>query len=261
MSADWLKKNGVTRIIWLVWALGLLLTSRLAVAQEENGITSPTPGAVVSGVVTIQGTAGGGSFLRYELAFNNGSDWIVFAEGDQPVLNGTLAIWDTTVGTANNPIYPDGNYQLRLRVVRQDFNYAEFFVPNITIANQDAVSTATVAGTQAGPATSLPPAGTAVPTLAGELTLPTAIPTLTPFPTPSPAATARSLDPAGTGRAEEADANDDSRGLLAQLQAIDTNRFGRAFRQGVMIVVYLFAAFGAYLILRGLWRWIWRSVR
>ncbi len=263
-----LRKNDGNKwarnVLWLMSYLALLALPGPVLAQEENGITSPVSGEIVSGVVIIQGTAGGGSFLRYELAFFNGNDWIVFAESDQPVLNGTLAIWDTTVGTTDSPVYPDGVYQLRLRVVRQDFNYAEFFVPNITIANQGAlpVATATPEEKPAGPGTALPPANTVVPTPAGGLSLPTAISSLTPFPTPSPEATARILDQSSASRPENGSANDDgNQGLLAQLQAVDTVRFGRAFRQGIMIAVALFIAFGLYLVVRGLWRWVWRRVR
>lgn len=268
MSADCLGNDAGWRMsrvgVWLISVLIALAIPRLGMAQGGNGIISPAAGEVVSGVIIIQGTAGGTGFLRYEMAFNNGSDWIVFAEGDQPVLNGTLAIWDTTVGSANNPVYPDGVYQLRLRVVRQDFNYAEYFVPNITVANQNAIATAvgTATGEPAGTEPILPPANTAVPTPEGGLALPTAIPSLTPFPTPSPAATARSVATVGAGQPDDlAAGNGDNGGLLVQLQAVDTGRFGRAFRQGIIITFYLFIALGVYLVVRSLWRWVWRKVR
>ena len=60
---------------------------------------------------------------------------MVFAEGDRPVVNGSLAIWDTTVGYPSNPVFPDGVYHLRLRVVRQDYNYDEYFVNNLVVSN------------------------------------------------------------------------------------------------------------------------------
>lgn len=268
MSAD-----GVIKVTWRRWfqrgcisgLLMLLLLARPAQAQQASGITSPASGDVVSGVVVIRGTAAGGNFLRYEVAFNNGSDWIVFAEGDQPVVDGTLAIWDTTVGSPGNPIYPDGGYQLRLRVVRQDFNYAEYFVPNITVANGAAVPSIEATPTEepAGAATPAPPAvETNTPPAAGDFALPTSIPTLTPFPTPSPAATARVIAGAGSGQPDDPGAGTEtSAGLLAQLQAIDASRFSQAFWQGVRVVIYLFAALGLYLILRAGWRWLWRRMR
>ena len=48
------------------------------------------------------------------------------------MLNGPLAIWDTTVGREiNAPVWPDGRYRLRLRVVRTDYNYDEYFVTDL----------------------------------------------------------------------------------------------------------------------------------
>lgn len=258
-SINWALRIGVC-----LYLLSIFILNRPVFAQEQNGITSPVAGQVVSGVVIVRGTASGGSFLRYEVAFNNGSDWIVFAEGDQPVVNDTLAIWDTTVGSTSNPVYPDGVYQLRLRVVRQDFNYSEFFVPNITIANSTTLPTATIAPTEApaGVATSAPPVDAATPTVDGASVLPTIIPTLTPFPTPSPAATARVIEPGGSGRPDEPGAVvEENQGLLGQIQALDTGRFSRAFWQGVTIAFYLFLALGVYLVLRTLWRWVWRRIR
>ena len=50
------------------------------------------------------------------------------AVGEQPVpAPAELLLWDTTP-------FPDGKHQLRLRVVRSDGNYDEYFTP-ITIAN------------------------------------------------------------------------------------------------------------------------------
>ena len=122
--------------LFLVWfALPLPAVS----AQASNGITSPDSGEIVAGVVLVKGTAAHPNFLRYELAFRNfsrpGSDWIVFSQGDRQVISDTLAVWDTTVGREVAPIYPDGAYQLRLRVVRNDYNYDEFFVSDLIVLN------------------------------------------------------------------------------------------------------------------------------
>lgn len=77
-------------------------------------------------------------YLRYELAFANqttGSDWIVFAEGSEPVVDGTGPCGGHAVGEAvGAPVFPDGRYQLRLRVVKTDFNYDEFFVMDLFIS-------------------------------------------------------------------------------------------------------------------------------
>jgi hypothetical protein len=152
---------------------------RLAYAQGGNGISSPRDNAVVNGVVLIEGTATDPNFLRYELAFFKEfdplGDWVVFATGDQPVVNGVLTSWDTTVGRdAGAPFYVDGTYRLRLRVVRQDSNYDEYFVLGISLDNEQELETPTATPEADATATPLPTAVIAVPT---------DLPTLTPFPT------------------------------------------------------------------------------
>ena len=119
-------REGLPRSIVLLLAVaGLSLAIAHGVAaQTGNGIYEPADGDTVSGIVAVRGTAVHPQFLRYELAFlqisSPGSDWIVFAQGDQPVQDDTLALWDTTVGQPASPVFPDGKYRLRLRVVRED---------------------------------------------------------------------------------------------------------------------------------------------
>jgi hypothetical protein len=234
-----------------------------AVAQAPNGISRPAEGDTVTGIVLVEGTAADPAFLRYELAFSRGTDWIVFAEGTRPVVQDTLAVWDTTVGYPNTPVFPDGAYQLRLRVVRQDYNYDEYFVRNLTLANSGLTPTATAltpeAATTSAAATLTPPAS-AVTTGAGEQ--PAFLPSLTPFPTPTAPATAGSVgasgaNPGGTPVPE------DEGGWARRLQAVDASQFGRAFWSGVRIAVYAFAVLAAYVLLRGVVRRLWRflSVR
>ena len=230
-------------------------------AQATNGIVQPAPGDVLSGIVIIQGTATDASFLRYELAFFNesgaNSDWIVFAQGDQPVIDGTLAVWDTTVGRGSNRVFPDGRYQLRLRVVRQDYNYDEYFVANLTIANESGTPTATPTITTTIPVVTVTPGirDTALP----EITQPApdTLPSLTPFPTPSPQATPVN-EPLGPGSEGDAGGQEEQRGIFEQLSGIDTGRFGQAFWQGARWVAYAFAILAAYLLLRGALRRLWR---
>jgi hypothetical protein len=86
------------------------------------------------------------------------------------VVQGRLALWDTTV-------IPDGQYSLRLRVVRVDGNYDEYFVRGIQVVNTRPVATPTREAT--------PTIVIAVPTVAS----PTPRPTETPLPTSEPTAT------------------------------------------------------------------------
>lgn len=230
------------------------LRPAIAWAQVGNGITRPASGEVIAGVVIVEGTAEDPTFLRYELAFfreaNPAAGWIVFAEGDQPVRQGALAVWDTTVGrNVGAPVFPDGLYQLRLRVVRTDYNYSEYLVSGLQITNDQPTPTPTVAE---GRPTAIPTSP--VTTIESQ---PAVLPTLTPFPTPSPQATLvnQLLGPAATDGESNGD-NDP--GVLARLAAIDAHRFGRAFWQGVTWTGYAFAALFAYLLVRAIGRRLWR---
>jgi hypothetical protein len=252
------------RITFFLFALSWLLVGRLPhlFAQTPNGITSPASGDTVSGIVIIRGTATDNSFLRYELAFRSSVEWIVMADGDTPVVDGTLAIWDTTVAGGQGRIFPDGSYELRLRVVRLDYNYAEYFVSNIRVANEGAVETPTPTASPEG-AEDAPAARTPIPTLPGgeETDAPAVLPSLTPFPTPSRPATPVADSPGDAGvQPPDAEAGENA-GVLEQLRQVDLGQFGQAFWVGVRFTFLLFAALGLYLILRGAVRWLWRKVR
>jgi hypothetical protein len=245
----------------IVWLQGGLWRGTAVTQPAANGVSQPESGALLAGQVVIQGTATDSNYLRYELAFlreaATDAGWIVFAEGDQPVVNGTLAIWDTTVGRAiNAPVFPDGRYQLRLRVVRTDYNYTEYYVTNLTIANDEVTPTPTETPEEMAEsaATPLAPA-TPAPDAPGFSPL-TPLPSLTPFPTPTLRPT-----PAGNvagGFAETPPEDSEGGGVLGQLAAVETGRFSRAFWQGATITGYLFALLFLYLALRGVARYLWR---
>lgn len=230
-------------------------------AQNINGIYEPEAGSVVSGIVIIRGTADDPTFLRYELAFRrsflSGADWIVFAQGDQPVIDDTMAIWDTTVGGEASPIFPDGNYQLRLRVVRTDYNYDEFFVRDLIVANLSQTPTATLSITGTIPITLESPNTTTNATATAD-SIPVLLPTLTPFPTPS-----RAPGPADISFTEDVldSSTAESSGLFGQLRSIKLERFGTAFWLGAAAVAIAFVGLGVYLLLRALARLIVRRIR
>lgn len=242
---------------WLLAVVGLALSSLYAgtgivAAQAQNGITSPQGGDTIAGIVLVEGTAADPAFLRYEVAFNRGGDWIVFADGDRQVQQGTLAVWDTTVGYPGAPVFPDGAYMLRLRIVRQDYNYDEYFVRNIVIANQTATPTATATPAEG----ETPQAATPAPTPAGgegEGGVPAPLPSLTPFPTPTAPPTAASVLVGGPAATPESGS-----GLARRLEAIDTGQFSRAFWGGARWAFYAFVALATYLLLRLVVRRIWR---
>lgn len=173
-TPDWSNLNINIRLLYfvsrwlLVAVLSTLLTfglaswaapSQIVLAQSEPGISSPEAGAEVTGVMPIMGTAVIEPFQRYELFIKqepNGDDaYIYFAGGTQPVVGGQLGLLDANT-------FAPGVYTIRLRVVKLDGNYAEYFAPNISI-NQG------------------PP-----PTPTSNLPTPTPIPTATFTPAPQP---------------------------------------------------------------------------
>lgn len=252
-------KKGVSLLL-LIFILGQ--TPPTAVAQQ-NGFTAPNNGDTLTGVITITGTAVHPAFLRYELSFLNETvsetGWIVFAENSQPVTDGTLAIWDTTVGRdAGVPVFPDGRYQLRLRVVKTDYNYDEFFLTGLTISNAGPPPTPTV---DEPSLTTTAMASTAVvPTLpestpSGSFNPPTPLPSLTPFATPTPQATPINLSE--TNPLLPVDTNQG--GLVGQLEALDGSQLTRAFLGGVRLTIIIFSCLALYLILRALGRFVWRK--
>ena len=135
----------------------------MAQAQTSSGITSPATSSAVGGTVTIQGTAVIEPFQKYELHFKqepSGDDaYIYFDGGTEPVVNGQLGILQA------DGLSP-GVYSIRLRVVKNDGNYAEFFAQNVNVG-QDLEPT---------------------PTSTSNVPTPTPIPsaTFTPAPQPTP---------------------------------------------------------------------------
>ncbi len=229
-------------------------------AQVGNGIVEPVDGDSVSGIVIIQGSAEHPQFLRYELAFlqdsRPGTDWIVFAQGDQPVQDDILAVWDTTVGQPVSPVFPDGQYRLRLRVVREDYNYNEFFVSGLSIANLSVTPSPTATLTTTVQSTPTLPTSAEVEATRRAAT--GILPTLTPFPTPSPLPMPDGGFPGLTNPAAD---EEEQGGLLSRFVDIETSRFGRAFWFGVTVVLYIFAALALYVVLRGVWRRVRRMIR
>ncbi|WP_420631490.1 hypothetical protein [Candidatus Leptofilum sp.] len=237
----------------------LLLSGTAVAAQTSSGITQPADGETISGVIEVVGTAVHPDYLRYELAFRQqdvaGAEWIVFAEGSQQVTDDVLAVWNTTVGRdIGSPIFPDGRYQLRLRVVKTDFNYDEYFVTDLIIQNDGPTPTPTPDETAI--ALTATAAILVQPTGSNESSFqqPTPLPSLTPFPTPTPPPTVVGPTPAapqaGNGQGEG--------GLIGQLEAVETGQVGSAFWLGMRMTAVLFLVGGAYLLLRWVGRWLWR---
>ncbi len=191
------------RVALLAWApvLALLLLAAPGLARHalaQSAITSPAPGATISGDVPVMGTAVIDPFQKYELHYKlepSGNDAFVYFDGStSPVTNGQLGIWRAAG-------LPGGTYSLRLRVVKQDGNYAEFFSPNITLGAAAVVTpTPTITPTATTPTPTFTPAPSATPNVGAVQQ-----PQLDQPATPTPAAVAAApVDPAAV---QPADAN------------------------------------------------------
>jgi hypothetical protein len=117
---------------WRFLAVALLGSAALQVPGFAE-LTSPQPSQVVSGLVTLSGTADHPAFNRYEVSFAYVEDttdtWFSIGEPvDTRVIDGRLALWDTSTIT-------DGDYSLRLRVWLQDGRSLEAVVPGIRVRN------------------------------------------------------------------------------------------------------------------------------
>ncbi len=212
-------------------------------------ITYPTDGTVVSGEVTIQGTASHSSFNSYGVLYAAGptptgdSKWvpIVFSVPTM-VVNGALATWDTTK-------IPNGQYTLALAVYAAGSTDPNLhFVNNITVRNDPATPTPTPTATpEAVPGESEP----AVPTTAGPIEVPTIEqpPTATPRPevTATPQAAVEAETDEGDGPNLE--------GLVSGAAIRE------AFMSGVWIAVMLYAIGILYVAARAALRYFLRQQR
>ena len=144
-------------------------------------VTSPEMGSELRGLVEIMGSASVPNFQFYKVEFGvgpNPTDWAVIGElHDRPVINGLLEVWDTTR-------LPDGVYTLRLQGVKQDGNWEEFVVRQVSILNSRPSATASPTVTLTRPPTPVrvaTPRATATLQIiapAGPLAIPTPTPTL-----------------------------------------------------------------------------------
>ena len=114
----------------------------LLAAQDAPpvAITSPAPNEILRGAVTITGKVEVPGFISAQLDFayvSNPTDtWFTIQAFSQPIVDSTLAVWDTASIT-------DGDYVLRLRVNVDNVTFQEVTVP-IKIGNDTPVTTPTV---------------------------------------------------------------------------------------------------------------------
>lgn len=103
---------------------------------DGQGFFAPDEGAVVRGAVPIVATVNGrpgNAFVSYRLDLSPAGleAWQWLTGGETQVWQGPIAVWETTRFT-------DGLYDLRLRIVYRDGNYNEYYLRNLSVANQGA---------------------------------------------------------------------------------------------------------------------------
>jgi hypothetical protein len=220
-------------------------------------ITSPQSGESVRGSVQITGSALHPAFQRYELYFTvePGENWVFIGDArTNPVSNGVLGAWETGG-------LPDGNYSLRLRVVRQDGNYDEGFARNIVVANTNP-PTPTPAPTDTpafdAQATLPPPIegvvtptpiATPTPAVVEQPEIPTPTPRPSPTATPEQAGQAVAADTGSSG-----DAADTGSSLT---EVFETSALQSSFVRGASLAAAIFLAVGAFFGVRRLLNWLW----
>jgi hypothetical protein len=113
--------------------------------NDGPGIFYPYNNIVLRGIVKIIGTVFGKPnlrFERYELAISPAGygEWAVLHSSDEQ-------IWQDTLYKLDTRAFPDGLYDLRLRIVFENGNYDEYEVRNIYIANNTVVNLPTATPT------------------------------------------------------------------------------------------------------------------
>jgi hypothetical protein len=193
-----MRKTAASCLLLLLLGACLVVVIEAApgYSPQEQGpeavITSPRDRAVVRDKVSIKGTATHPEFWKYEVAYgpepNPADQWVLIGVvHENQVVDNVLETWDTI-------LLPDGAYSLRLRVVRRDGNYQEYFVREIAVANTQPTDTPTslpVTPTPTDTPTPLPPTPTIIielPVLPSPTPHPlsTVAPVVRPTPTPAP---------------------------------------------------------------------------
>ena len=224
-------------VIALVGSIVVPSVSAAPPMQAVSVITSPKNLTTVRGNVVIEGSATHPNFWKYEIAFArepNPSNWALIGDVHQnTVVNGRLEVWNTVT-------VPDGTYSLRLRVVRKDGNYDEYYVRQLTVGNKQPTETPT-------PAETLTPSAPTVTSTPLPST-PTVVIQQPKKETPSPAA-----NPTGKAAIEPT-------ATPADQPKVSTKAMLDSLCQGSEVVLVIFAAVGVLFIIRGillaLYRWV-----
>ncbi|HQE93261.1 MAG TPA: hypothetical protein PLH19_09220 [Anaerolineae bacterium] len=212
-------------------------------------ITSPGEGSILSGVVTIQGTATHPNFVSYAVLYAPGDRVTGATVWDEKnpiawnvttmVVNGTLATWDTTR-------LPNGKYVLALAMWNSGSGTPDvYFINNLTIQNEPPTPT-----TEPTPEPTPTEIGVA-PTAEGAVPI---APTIEQPPTATPRPTA-TLGPNVTPGAGAGDGGD-----KPQIN-ISLDSVKETFLTGVKLAVMLYVLGGVYVAAKAAVRYFLRIQR
>ncbi len=227
----------------LFLALCLLLSATISAFAQGPGISYPPETEVLRGVVDIRGVADHPNFWKYELAaapFGT-QNFFNIAGAETPVIGGVLGQWDTRT-------VADGPYTIRLRIVRRDGNYDEYFVMRAQVVNAGPPPTPTGQVTPTPTITPTPKPATATPVV------------LTPdIPTPTPAPSATPTLAAGATNGSDDGATGGATGDEGPLAALSSavSRLGDAFVRGARAVLLAFVAVGIFFGVKQLLTWLY----
>jgi hypothetical protein len=244
--------------IALVWAGSTLVILAAPAAQEPRPvIAQPGQNAPVRGEVQIVGSATHPQFQRYELYFApwpppSDQSWVFIGDAHfNPVQLGLLGTWDSRSVT-------DGNYGLRVRVVKQDGNYLDSEPRLVEVANtrQIASPTPEVAEATAEP---LPTPAEEIATPTVEVVVPTieapptvALPTRTPEPKVTPILASGSGSGTGQPGAEPVSVTD---------QLFNPKRLAEVVKQAALYTAAAFLVIGAFFAVKAVLVWLWHKIR
>jgi hypothetical protein len=129
------------------------------VIRLANEINHPKDGDAIAGFTQLIGYASAPSFRRYEvhIAVASSESWQWLFSNNLPVYDDLLYMLDTTK-------FPDGRYDLRVRVIRDDGNYSEAFLRRVEVRNANP-PTATIVRNALGTPFATPTPTPVTPTL------------------------------------------------------------------------------------------------
>jgi hypothetical protein len=254
----------------LVLVVALVLVQGLAPhvlaaprAQDAKPvIAQPEANATVRGVVQIVGTATHPQFQRYELYY---APWPVPGDNawtfigpdakfqQQPL--GLLGTWDSRA-------VPDGQYALRVRVVKRDANYIDSEPRQVVVANTKPVEPPTPTASPTGEASPTPVEAAAtvpVPTPESVATVP---PSTKPSPQPSPTKAAAAANPAAAATPILASASEDPSSLISSAgKAFNVGKLFDTAQTAAIYTIALFVAIALFFAVKALLFWLWQKMR